>query len=235
RTSRNPGQIEPEWRSSEVGSAPSAPVPLKQRFVVAAMGDSLSDPRASGGKYLEYLKERCPKSQFDSYGIAGKLVANMRARFGHDVLGVGRGPEEPAPKYTHVIIFGGVNDLGSDKIAHRPVERIEEDLAAMYEMAKSSGIRVIAMTIAPWSSCVEFYTEARGKKTSEINTWILSQPAAGTIDHVIDAHSLLACGDPDQLCPRFENRWVRDGLHFNTEGHEVLGRALYENVFSSCE
>jgi lysophospholipase L1-like esterase len=167
--------------------------------------------------------------------VAGSLVANMRARFAYDVLGEGRGASDPAPRYTHVIILGGVNDIGSDKVAHRPIERIEEDLGAMYTMARARGIEVIAMTLTPWSTFPELYSETRGKKTRELNDWILSQPSTGLVTHVIDAHALLSCGDPEQLCPRWENRWVRDGLHFNGEAHAVLGQALYEKVFSRCE
>src|SRR5690606_6468882 len=47
------------------------PAPKRRVYRVAAMGDSLTDPRSHGGKYLEYLRKRCPESRFDSYGIGG--------------------------------------------------------------------------------------------------------------------------------------------------------------------
>ena len=42
-----------------VSSAPPAPssAPTRKRYVVAAMGDSLTDPKSQGGKYLDRLGE----------------------------------------------------------------------------------------------------------------------------------------------------------------------------------
>src|SRR5579872_5040513 len=103
----------------------STPAP----FVVAAMGDSLSDPRVGGGKYLDVLRKRCPLSRFDSYGKGGEMVNQMRRRFAGDIFAPGK------PRYTHVIVFGGVNDLYSDLTAGRTPALIERDLTAMYQAA----------------------------------------------------------------------------------------------------
>ena len=59
------------------------------------------------------------------------------------------------------------------------------------------------------------------------------QPSKNTVDVVVDAFSLLSCGDPERLCPRFEPPF-RDGLHFGALGHEGLGQALYDAEFSGC-
>src|SRR6185295_4881792 len=40
-------------------------------YVIAAIGDSLTDPRSHGGGYLEYLKERCPGLEIDNFGKGG--------------------------------------------------------------------------------------------------------------------------------------------------------------------
>src|SRR5210317_450497 len=58
--------------ASASASASAKPRP-KRRYVVAAMGDSLTDPRSFGGKYLKLLRKRCPKSRFDSYGVGGQI------------------------------------------------------------------------------------------------------------------------------------------------------------------
>src|SRR5262249_41161934 len=55
-------------------------------YVVAALGDSLTDFRSHGGGYLRYLKERCPESTFDGYGKGGDMVNQMRRRLGKDLL-----------------------------------------------------------------------------------------------------------------------------------------------------
>src|SRR5689334_6399652 len=74
--------------------------PPKQPVSVAAIGDSLTDARSNGGKFLDLLRERCPRSRFDNYGKGGQMVNQMRRRFAGDLFGPGR------PSYTHVIVFG---------------------------------------------------------------------------------------------------------------------------------
>src|SRR5689334_11700715 len=51
--------------------------PARHTYVVAAMGDSLTDPKSNGGLYLKYLAARCPESRFDSYGKGGEMVNQM--------------------------------------------------------------------------------------------------------------------------------------------------------------
>lgn len=206
---------------------------VKKRFVVAAIGDSLTDAKSHGGKYLDYLRERCPGSQFDNYGKGGQMVNQMRKRFAADVLGEPAVPGSTKPAYTHVIVFGGVNDIYSDLTAKRTPKLIERDLLWMYQAAKAKGAEVIAFTVAPWGGFTSYYNGTRGAATLKVNTWIRSQLAAGSVDHVIDAYPLLSCGNPERLCPTFSGPF-KDGLHFNKAGHEKLGKALHEQVFSSC-
>ncbi|MND09433.1 hypothetical protein D3C83_327470 [compost metagenome] len=51
---------------------------------------------------------------------------------------------------------------------------------------------------------------------------------------MIDAYSLLSCGDPERLCADYEMKFLQDGLHFSAPVHERLGAALYEQVFANC-
>jgi lysophospholipase L1-like esterase len=203
----------------------------KRTFVVAAIGDSLTDAKSHGGGYLDYLRKKCPKSRFDNYGKGGEMVNQMRKRFAADVLGEGV-PDKPA--YTHVLVFGGVNDLYSDQTAGRTPEKIEGDLLRMYKSAQGKGMKVIALTVAPWGGFTKYFNEHRSKTTREVNKWIAGQVATKSVDHVIDAFALLSCGDADKLCPTVATPF-KDGLHFGKDGHEILGKALYSKVFSSCE
>lgn len=213
-------------------SAPvAAPAAKKQKVTVAAIGDSLTDAKSNGGGYLNYLKKKCPKSRFDNYGKGGQMVNQMRKRFAVDVLGEGA-PDKPA--YTHVIVFGGVNDLYSDLTAGRTPEKIESDLLRMYKAAKGKNMRVVALTVAPWGGFTKYFNASRKKTTAELNKWIGAQVAAKNADHVIDAFSLLSCGDADRLCGKLAEPY-KDGLHFGAGGHEVLGKALHDKVFADCE
>lgn len=210
--------------------APSLAEPkpaAKSMYVVAAVGDSLTDSRGGGGQYLADLRKRCPESRFDNYGRGAEMVNQMRRRFAADVLGPSK------PKYSHVIIFGGVNDVYSDLTAKRTPDKIQKDLTLMYEMAREAGVKVVAVTIAPWGGFRRYYNERRGEATLEVNRWIGKQRREGKVDHVVDAYLLLSCGDPEKLCPDFVPPF-NDGLHFNAKGHALLGEALFDDVFSDC-
>ncbi len=191
------------------------------RYRVLAMGDSLTDTRSGGGKYLAYLARKCPESRFESQGKGGQMVNQMRRRFPRDVLGKGHG---------HVLILGGVNDLYSDQTAGRTVAKISGDLGAMYAAAKARGLRVVAMTVAPWGGFKHF-SPRRAATTRELNAWILKQKAEGKVDAVIETGPLLSCGDPDRLC---EGLGMKDGLHWTAAAHEKLGQALHEALFPDC-
>jgi lysophospholipase L1-like esterase len=216
------------------GDDPPRPDPSERRaYAVAAIGDSLTDPRSHGGKYLDYVRARCPRSRFDNYGRGGEMVNQMRARFALEVLGEPRHPLFPKPRYSHVIVFGGVNDICSDTTAGRTLARIQTDLGRMYDVSKRRGMQVVAFTVAPWAGFTRYWSPKRGADTLALNNWIRAQTATGLVDSVVDAHALMSCGEPDKLCPRWSQPY--DGLHFNPEGHRVLGAELFRRVFLDCE
>jgi lysophospholipase L1-like esterase len=195
------------------------------RHVVAVIGDSLTDAR-SGGGYVRVLRRLCPESQFDNYGVGGQMTNQMRRRFQRDVLGADK------PKYTAVVIFGGVNDLYSNITANRTNPRIQKDLAQMYTWAKAAGLRTIAMTVAPWGGLRRYFSKERGENTGALNRWIQAQ-VGGLVDVALDTPPLLSCGNPNELCaehlPPFN-----DGIHFGKTAHEILGQALQTAAFSPC-
>jgi lysophospholipase L1-like esterase len=195
--------------------------------IVAAMGDSLTDARSHGGRFLDVLRERCPRSRFDNYGKGGQMVNQMRRRFADELFAPGK------PAYTHVIVFGGVNDLYSDLTAGRTPALIEQDLTLMYREAQRHGAKVVALTVAPWGGFKRYFNASRGAATLEVNRWILARRDAGAIDAAVDTYTLLSCGDPTMLCPKYMAPF-EDGLHFGGVGHELLAEALFAQVFSNC-
>ncbi len=231
--SLSPGVMTPQASASSPPSArPSATPPArKHRYQVAAMGDSLTDPRSHGGKYLEWLRKRCPKSRFDSYGIGGNMVNQMRKRFAKDILGEPADPDHPKPAYSHVIVLGGINDICSDESANRSNDKIEADLSAMYAAARSAGKVVVALTLPPWGGFERYYNRRRAASTATINRWIRERQRKGEVDALLDVYPLLSCGDPELLCERYG--WP-DKVHWNRAGHEVVGKALHEHVFADC-
>lgn len=207
-------------------SASATPAP-KQAYRIAAVGDSLTDPKAHGGGYLAYVQRQCPETRIDNFGKGALMLNQIRRRFEEMVH------NQPANTYTHVVVWGGVNDLYSDLTAGRTPQKAEADLAVIYQKARAKGARVIALTISPWGGFTRYHNERRQGYTLEVNQWIKDQLAAGTVDAVVDAYSLLSCGDPTLLCPELAQR-NNDGLHLGKAGHEVLGKALYAAAFSDC-
>jgi DNA-binding transcriptional LysR family regulator len=204
-------------------TASVAPRP-KRRYAVAAIGDSLSDPKAHGGKYLETLAARCKESRFDTYGRGGEMVSQMRGRFTRDVFGEG-GP--PRPAYTHVLVLGGVADVGSNETANRTLEKIQGDLLAMYRMAHERGLTVIALTLPPWGG-YPLYDDGKHQLMLALNAWLRTRPEP--VAHVVDVFPKLVCGDR-ALCTEYE----ADKIHWNAAGHALVGAMLFEEVFADCE
>lgn len=202
----------------------SATAPGKRSYVVAAIGDSLTDPKSGGGGYLTFLQGKCPASRFDSWGKGGNMVNQMRARFARDVLG--EGGDGTRPRYSHVIVLGGIADVGSNETAGRTVAKIQGDLGAMYRMAHDRGAVVIALTIPPWGKYTT-YDDEKHRMMLEMNAWLRGVPEP--VDHVVDVFPKLVCDGRD-LCAQY----VSDAIHWNKKAHELVGAMLFEQLFSDC-
>jgi lysophospholipase L1-like esterase len=192
---------------------------------VALLGDSLTDSRVGGG-YVRYLEGRLPKSRFVSFAKGGAMVNQMRRQLDAMLA-------DPEGGFTHLLVFGGVNDLYSDETAGRTVKKIETDLAALYAAGRARGMRVVGVTVAPWGGFSKYYSARRGAATRELNAWILAGPERSDLAAAVDAYALLSCGDPERLCPRYALA-KSDGLHFGKLGHELLGKALHDAEFQRC-
>ena len=200
----------------------------KRSYVVAALGDSLTDANSGGGGYLRVLEEACPLSRFVNFGKGGDMTNQMRRRLHRDIL-----PQVEALQIDTLLVYGGVNDLYSDRTAGRTNAKIESDLAAIYAAARKEGLRVIAVTVSPWSGFKKYWNERRGQNTQLLNSWILGQVERGEVDRAVDSYAILSCGDSQALCPLYQNR-SPDGLHLGPTGHRKLGEKLLQDAFSDC-
>lgn len=203
----------------------------RRRYAVAAMGDSLTDPKSHGGKYLDVLRRKCPESRFDSYGIGGNMVNQMRKRLLAHVFGEGTGKNEQKPKYTHLLVLGGINDIISDETALRTNDKIKRDLSWMYAAAKERGVEVLALTLPPWGGLKGWHNPRRQASTEDMNVWIRGAKQRGEVDAVFDVYPLMSCGRPSFLCDEYA--WP-DGAHWTKKGHEVMGKALHAAHFADC-
>lgn len=180
------------------------------------VGDSLSDAKSGGGGYWLAMNQRC-RCKVTSLAKGGAMVNQMRALLFEHL--------EAAPHYSHVIVFGGVNDLYSDLTAKRTVAKITSDLELMYDAMHQRRTEVIAITVTPWGGFRRYFTDHRWQNTLTLNQWIRGTHARGLTDQVIDGERLLACGEAERLCDAYAAPY-RDGLHFGPLGHQRLAEEL---------
>ena len=194
---------------------------ITQPCVVLAIGDSLTDPKSAGGGFLTGLTQQC-NCQVVNLGKGGDMVNQMKTRLLAHLA-------NSSNHYSDVLVFGGVNDLYSDDTAHRTVGKITSDLTQMYASAKAHGARVIAVTVTPWGGFKRYFSAKRSADTITLNRFIAQSQAAGLADYVVDAYSLLSCGDSERLCDRYASPF-KDGLHFGRLGHQALGAAVVRTL-----
>lgn len=193
------------------------------------MGDSLTDPKSQGGKYLDRLGELCPNSSFKSFGVGGNMVNMMRKRFVRDLYSPNEGGS--VPSYSDVIILGGLGDILSNETAKRTAKLIGEDILLMVNEAKSRGARTIVLQLPPWGGMKAFDT-ARARMTWDVSNWIVAKVADRTIDATLELRPLLSCGNAEVLC---DGLGWKDGIHWGEKGHRVVGDALHKALFADCE
>jgi len=208
--------------------------------IVSIMGDSLSAKATSKGGYAKYLQDSCPGLEIDTYGVGGQNTVQMVKRFKRDIVNKTLGSYR---MYDDVIIFAGINDIAvidsdytktghiwSEEMVDKRIFGIIERLDAMYQEAKDSGMRVIAVTISPWGEYrgkVTKYGQSQWSQNSQraidtINLWLRSKPE--NVDVVVDAYKILEDpNNPDNL----QKEFTGDRLHLNKEGNAVLANEIY--------
>lgn len=147
------------------------------------------------------------------YGLAGK------DRFDHDILG--------QAGLTDVIIFEGINDLGTSHEAQTTAYQLVEQYKLMIAKCRRAHLRVFLATLPPMKGS-GYFNEVREAARRYVNEWIRTQKET---DGFLDFDRLLQ--DPaDPLALRPEWR-LDDCLHPNALGYKQMGRYAAENFLSS--
>lgn len=202
---------------------------------VAVLGDSLTDGRGS----TTNGNNRWPDQLFDRLqqrpGTRHIAVVNQAAG-GNRVLNDGLGPNALArldrdilahSAVEQLIVFEGVNDLGTAEATPAAQQRVTADLIAAYEQiivrAHAQGIRVHGATLLPFGGNTPYDDTAGHREAARqaVNTWIRT---SGSFDTVLDFDR--AVRDPDN--PRRLLPGLHDGdwLHLNPEGYRILAEAV---------
>jgi lysophospholipase L1-like esterase len=190
------------------------PPPASKTSRVVFLGDSITE----GWRLNEYFAGR----DFVNRGIGGQTTTHMLARFRQDVAGIN-------PKV--VVVLAGTNDLA----AGISPEQIEENLAAMGDLAKAHGIRPVFASILPVSDYHKDVDPAfqmtlnRPTATIQaINKWIQGFCLAQGFAY-LDYYSVMI-----DTSGQMQADLSDDGLHPNAKGYrvmspvavDVIGRAL---------
>jgi lysophospholipase L1-like esterase len=202
---------------------------------VAVLGDSLTDGRGSttngNNRWPDQLFGRLQEKP----GTRNIAVVNQAAG-GNRVLNDGLGPNALArldrdilahSAVEQLIVFEGINDIGTAEATPAAQERVTADLIAAYEQivvrAHAQGIDVYGATLLPFDGNTP-YDDAAGHREAArqaVNTWIRT---SGRFDAVIDFDRAVRDPDhPSRLLPTLHDG---DWLHLNPEGYRVLAESV---------
>jgi lysophospholipase L1-like esterase len=204
--------------------------------VIVALGDSITrgDGTSADGeqRYPDHLQARLlasrPEAVVLNAGIGGNRVLRpqvgppMAARFDRDVLGIAEA--------THVIVMGGINDLGLPGLLGGPRPAASEIIDGLFGIARRAaerGIRPVLGTMTPILGRHAFLSAAGNEDIRQaVNHAILAQddwPAADFAAAVADP------ADAARLAAAFDSG---DGVHLNDAGARALADAVDLSVVS---
>ncbi|MFE2066922.1 SGNH/GDSL hydrolase family protein [Streptomyces sp. NPDC059467] len=206
---------------------------------VAVLGDSLTDGRGS----TTNGNDRWPDQFFDRLqsrrATSGIAVLNQAAG-GNRVLNDGLGPNVLArldrdvlsrSGVSWLIVFEGVNDIGTAAATPDAQRAVADDLTAAYQQivvrAHAQGIRVYGATLLPFGG--NAYDDGAGVREAarqRVNAWIRGP---GHFDAVIDFDRVVRDpADPSRLRAGLQ---VGDWLHLNPTGYGALAAAVPTDLF----
>ncbi len=171
---------------------------------VVFMGDSITDGWGRGNNGSVFF----PGKAYVNRGISGQTTAQMLLRFYPDVI---------ALKPQAVLILAGTNDIGGN-LGPVSMESIEQNLAAMADMARANNIKVIIAALTPVCDYHRPQTATRPpEKILELNRWIKSYTAA---HHDVYLDYFSSTVDDKGF---FKTEITGDGLHPNAAGYAIMG------------
>jgi lysophospholipase L1-like esterase len=207
---------------------------------IDVVGDSLTDGRGSttngDDKWTDQLFNRLQSIPGASHltvlnqGLGGNRVLNdglgpnVLARVDRDVLA------QSGAKW--LILFEGVNDIGTADATQAAQQQVAADLIAAYQQiitrAHAQGIRVYGATITPFGGNNP-YDDPNGFRAAArqtVNDWIRT---SHRFDAVLDFdRAVRDPANPGQLNPLYD---VGDHLHMTPAGYGVIAAAVPASLF----
>jgi lysophospholipase L1-like esterase len=204
---------------------------------VVMIGDSLTDGRGS----TTNGNDRWPDRLFDRLRSTRGIAVVNQALGGNRVLRDGIGPgilarfERDALGVSGtgwVVVFAGVNDIGTAEATSDAQERVAAELIAAYERmierARSRGIRVCGATLTPFGGNTA-YDDPPGHREAarqSVNTWIRR---GQRFDAVLDFDRAVRdpC-DPRRIASSLD---CGDHLHLSPAGYQALADEVPVSLF----
>jgi len=203
------------------------------------LGDSITDGRGSttngNDRWPDQLLDR-----LQARGDTADIAIVNEAAGGNRVLHDGLGPSALARLDRDVLaqsgvawllVFEGVNDIGTAEAAPAAQKQVGEELIGAYQQiitrAHAQGIRVYGATITPFGG--NSYDDPQGYREvtrQTVNDWIRTSHA---FDAVVDFDRVARDpADPRQLLPAYD---TGDHLHLDPDGYRALAAAVPAQLF----
>lgn len=123
--------------------------------------------------------------------------------------------------YSHVVVLAGIND------GDRPASFTKTNLTQIYQLAKSVGAQVIAITETPFRAYSSWTNGAQTRQNGAVG-FLITQRGGGYVDRVVDAHTQFSDpARPGYLDPRYA---APDGLHLDSNGQRFLGALIAQAI-----
>jgi lysophospholipase L1-like esterase len=206
------------------------------------LGDSLTDGRGSTTNGNDRWPDRLVDRLQADRRTAGVAVLNQAAG-GNRVLHDGLGPNALArfdrdvlasTGVSWLLVFEGVNDIGTADATAAAQDRVAADLIRAYRQlvvrAHAQDLRAYGATLTPFGGN-EGYDDAAGLREGArrtVNDWIRR---SGVFDAVVDFDRVARDpAQPGRLLPAYD---VGDHLHLNPAGYAALAAAVPLGLFRS--
>ena len=201
---------------------------------VVMLGDSLTDGRGSttngNDRWPDRFADRVRHVAVLNQAAGGNRVLNdglgpnALARFDRDVLA--------QSGVEWLVVFEGVNDIGTAAATPEAQRQVAAGLIAAYEQfvvrAHAQGIDVYGATITPFGGNTSYDDPAGYRETARqtVNQWIRT---SRVFDAVIDFDRVARDpAAPRQLLPAYD---TGDHLHLNQTGYRALADSVPARLF----
>lgn len=131
-----------------------------------------------------------------------------------------------------LLVFEGVNDIGTADASEAAQKQVADDLIAAYDQiivrAHTHGIRVYGATLTPFGGNTPYDDPDgyREQARQAVNKWIRT---SGRFDSMIDFDRVARDPQkPGQLLPTYDDG---DHLHLNPTGYKALADAVPSRLF----